>query len=95
MLVLLGFPIALVLTWAFDITPRGVRRTGVLTTGEVVVARRTPWLSPASVMTVVVALAVGGTAGWVLRAGDRTAASAARPGDRPSVAVLPFVIASR
>ncbi len=90
-LVLLGFPIALALTWAFDITPRGVTRTGVLTTGEVVVVRRTPWLSPASLMTVVVALAVGGTAGWVLRAGDRAAASAAGPGDRPSVAVLPFV----
>ncbi len=90
-LALLGFPIALALAWAFDITPRGLRKTGVLTTGEVVVARRTAWLSPASFMTVVVALAVGGAAGWVLKERDRDAASAAGAEDRPSVAVLAFV----
>ncbi len=33
-LAFLGFPIALVLAWAFDLTPEGVRRTEAAATGE-------------------------------------------------------------
>ncbi|MEN8145970.1 MAG: tetratricopeptide repeat protein, partial [Gemmatimonadota bacterium] len=32
--VLLGFPLALILAWAFQVTPEGVRRTGVAAPGE-------------------------------------------------------------
>jgi len=33
-LALLGFPIAIVLAWAFDLTPEGVQRTGEAAPGE-------------------------------------------------------------
>ena len=35
-LLLIGLPIALLLTWAFEMTPEGVRRTAALTAGEAV-----------------------------------------------------------
>src|SRR4028118_751497 len=33
-LVLLGFPIALVLAWAFELTPEGIKRSNEVATGE-------------------------------------------------------------
>jgi hypothetical protein len=42
-LVVLGFPIALVLAWAFDITPEGVHRTG--DTGTVPRRPRRVWIA--------------------------------------------------
>ena len=33
MLLLLGFPIALMLAWAFDVTPEGIKATLVVATG--------------------------------------------------------------
>jgi adenylate cyclase len=41
-LVVLGFPLALVLAWAFDLTPDGVRRTPALAAAAVAAAPATP-----------------------------------------------------
>jgi hypothetical protein len=39
-LVLLGFPIALVLAWAFELTPDGIKRADEVTTSESMTPRR-------------------------------------------------------
>jgi len=72
---LLGFPIALVLAWAFDITPQGVQRTES-EPGK----RGSPAPTLAGVALLVVVLGVG----WYLVRGRRS-----EP-DRKSIAVLPF-----
>jgi len=72
---LLGFPIALVLAWAFDITPQGVQRTES-TPGK----RRSPAATLAGVALLVLVLGVG----WYLVRGRRS-----EP-DRKSIAVLPL-----
>ncbi|GEM_PF-646788 len=76
----IGFPLALVLAWAFDITPAGIRAV--------------PARSRAFTLLVVgVSLAVLGWLGWALydtaiRAGEET--PAAEVGRIESIAVLPF-----
>jgi TolB-like protein len=99
-LVLLGFPIALVLAWALEVTPDGVKRTGdapketqeatpsLLGTGTLVVAG------------LLVAVGVGLSAGWVLKPGAAGPGPGAGPvaeavpagavDVRASIAVLPF-----
>jgi TolB-like protein/tetratricopeptide (TPR) repeat protein len=84
---LLGFPIALVLAWAFDLTPEGVRRTPPAELeggGESL----HPYRRTRTVLGVgVLVVAVGVGAYFVLRPGD-----ASREGDGTirSIAVLPF-----
>ena len=95
-LALLGFPIALVLAWAFEVTPEGVRRTeGRDTTraGEMAepsgaahawVGRRT-----LAVAVGLVLLGVGIGAGWFLGAEPGETSSDGGPAEA-SVAALPF-----
>jgi TolB-like protein len=72
---LLGFPIALVLAWAFDITPQGVKRAEALAGG-----RGTRAAAMAGVALLVLVLAVG----WYVLRG-----TGSEP-DRKSIAVLPL-----
>ncbi len=86
-LVFLGFPIALVLAWAFDMTPRGVRRTATDSGAE----RAGPasphrWLSARTLALAGTLLVVGWIGGRFLHPGRGSAS----PGGPPSVAVLPF-----
>ncbi len=80
LIVLLGFPVALVLAWAFEITPEGVKldATGAGSKRIFMVA------------AVLVALALG----WFMRGGHQAASpdatSAASGADTRSIAVLPF-----
>src|SRR3954466_1735740 len=39
-LLLLGFPVALILAWAFEITAEGIKRTGDITVQESIASRR-------------------------------------------------------
>jgi TolB-like protein/Tfp pilus assembly protein PilF len=94
-LVLLGFPIALVLTWALEVTPDGVKRTGAAPNEAV---EGTPSLLGTRTLVVgglLVAVGVGLSAGWVLKpgagAGPLAEAESAGAVDVPaSIAVLPF-----
>ena len=97
LLTLLGFPIAIVLAWAFEMTPEGVQRTEEAEPGEITQIVSAP---PASRWPVGLA-AAGGTAlfliaAWLMfgRPGPGTAGSAgaAVDPDAPveSIAVLPF-----
>src|SRR6056297_3289334 len=72
-LIVLGFPIALVLAWALELTPEGIKRTGAVTETEAtpgagtgatpaLLGKRTVF---ASALLVVLGLGIG--AGWFLR----------------------------
>ena len=64
LLSILGFPIALVLAWAFDSTPSGIQRTDAAKTGEIEAIIAQPvasrWPSGLLALVGIVALAIGG-----------------------------------
>ncbi|UCF21163.1 MAG: hypothetical protein JSU87_07185 [Gemmatimonadota bacterium] len=77
---LLGFPIALVLAWAFDITPQGVKRTEPLVGASPLPSARGGAMAAAGLAVLV--LVVWG--GWFLLSGTDS------PADLKSIAVLPL-----
>ncbi|MCL7965468.1 MAG: hypothetical protein M8857_00020 [marine benthic group bacterium] len=81
LLSILGFPIALVLAWAFDSTPSGLQRTDAATTGELEAILAQPpasrWPSGLLALAGVVALVVGG---W-LALSNRPATSVTSAGE--------------
>lgn len=82
LIVIMGFPLALIFTWAFEVTPDGIRRERHLTP-EHRVSR--PAILGASGMVLILAIAATAyVLGWRLPGLDT-----AQPD--PSVAVLPFV----
>ena len=91
-LVVLGFPIALILAWAFELTPEGIQRTG--DAGAFPRRPRSKWIVVVTVASV--AAASIGFWQWQFRPGEKRIAPspAAQPpaaADMKSVAVLPFV----
>jgi adenylate cyclase len=86
-LALLGFPLALVLAWAYERTPEGVRKTGAATREEIDAIASAPaarrWPVGLAALAGAALLAVG--AWWVLRPEPAEARS------YDSIAVLPFV----
>jgi len=96
LLLILGFPIALVMAWAFEVTPDGMKRTEDPTEGEIeaIVAepRSRRWPSGVLALAGISALVVG--AFFVLRPevtfrGPREAAAGEA---LPAIAVLPFSV---
>jgi adenylate cyclase len=88
---IVGFPIALVLAWAFESTPDGVKRTEAAAPGEITEILRLPasrrW--PAGLLALAGVVLVFGGGWWIGQRSD-----ARRPGGEgptKSVAVLPFV----
>lgn len=83
----LGFPLALVLAWALELTPTGVQRTAPTVSGELeaIVAQPRSRRWPAGILALVGITLLGGGGWWVLRPGS----SGGGPYD--SIAVLPFV----
>lgn len=86
-LTIIGFPVALVLAWAFDVTPGGVQRTSADAQGTGVADAR--WLPARTIALVAVLLAVGGLVGWLVKPGTLTRAGSTASA-RPTLAVLPF-----
>jgi TolB-like protein len=82
-LAILGLPVALALSWAFELTPDGVRRTEDVATppGSSGVA----WVSPRTIIVAMLALIAAVAAGWLARGPERAAGA-----DLSSIAVLPF-----
>jgi len=87
---LLGFPVALALSWAFEITPEGIKRESAVDTGNSITARTGRKIIALTIALAVVA--VGLLAFQVLRAPQtRTATNDNRvPIPTKSIAVLPF-----
>lgn len=76
---LLVFPLALVLAWAFEVTPQGVRKTEAATTEEIeaIVAQPASKRWPAGLLAVVGVLALVAGAWWVGRRSGADAGAAA------------------
>jgi TolB-like protein/Flp pilus assembly protein TadD len=84
-----GFPVAVILAWAYDLTAQGVKRTPSASGAPL--SRSARFLMPLSVAVVVLALAAAGGGGWY--AWKRASEPGRDPGaggSSPSVAVLPF-----
>src|SRR5688572_3791830 len=91
-LVAAGFPIALILAWAFELTPEGIQRAA--DAGATRKSPRRGWIALVAI-TAVAAAAVG-LWQWQSRPGDKpvSASPAAQPppaAEFKSIAVLPFV----
>ena len=84
-LVILGFPVALALAWAFDITPGGVEQEGTDTQPQTGHSSTARW---ALVGVMVLAVAASGWLGWRRWGGAPTVGL-----DSEVVAVLPFRVA--
>jgi adenylate cyclase len=92
-LALSGFPFALVLSWAYDLTPDGVRRTpaadeGSTAASEPAAASRRHW-APVLVAAVVVAMLA--SAAYLATGEAEPEPGDTVPGAFRSIAVLPFV----
>jgi TolB-like protein/Flp pilus assembly protein TadD len=96
----LGFPIALVLGWALELTPDGIRRTETAPEGQAAEGAATALLGKRTLIVAgaLVMLGIGLSAGWLLKQGGPDA-PAAVVAERPaagvaplgrSIAVLPF-----
>jgi TolB-like protein/Tfp pilus assembly protein PilF len=90
-LVLLGFPVALVIAWAFEMTPQGMKRTEDVGPNEVI-----PQWSGRKFAALIIIIAVGAAAllsYQLLRPKAPAPPSPAQPSNIPSksIAVLPFV----
>ncbi|KPK80390.1 MAG: hypothetical protein AMS25_09110 [Gemmatimonas sp. SM23_52] len=83
---LVGFPVALVLAWAFELTPEGLRRTEGLAPGVEPAIRE---VSRARGIAAVLLVAVLAAAGGYL-AGRRISGPRAAADDRLGLAVFPF-----
>src|SRR5438552_7860678 len=86
LLVILGFPIALILAWAFELTPEGLKRTEF--------ADELPTKAPRNRAWIYVVIVAGATSVGVFFLGRYTATSKQRGlTELPakSIAVLPFV----
>jgi TolB-like protein/Flp pilus assembly protein TadD len=82
-LTFLGFPIALVLAWAFEITPEGVKRTEPLAEGATRIEAGNKAIA-ATATIAVLTLAIA--AAWLAIRDDGPTSST----DRKSIAILPF-----
>ena len=85
LLILVGFPIALIIAWAFELTPEGIKRTAVATDVAPRAKKRQTWIF--------VIVAAGALSVALFFAGRYMVGS---PPDAPkSIAVLPFANLSR
>jgi TolB-like protein len=84
LLLIVGFPVVVLLAWAFDVTPSGIRRTGVSDARDVDSKNR--WLPLPTLVLVLALLLLGGAVGWLLK----PARSAVGDTAGATLAVLPF-----
>src|SRR2546423_6101599 len=85
-LTLIGFPVALVIAWAFEMTPEGMKRTENVSPGEVI----PQWSKKkfAALITGVAVIAAGLLVFQLIRSSRSTITATT---DAKSIAVLPFV----
>jgi adenylate cyclase len=87
LLLILGFPIAIALTWVLEITPEGIRRTAPLEAG--VAPAPVPRRRGRDLATIGIIVVALGAAAW-LALGSRSNAAADLPLRVDALAVMPF-----
>ncbi len=94
---ILGFPLALVLAWAFDLTPEGVQRERSASSAELeaIVAQPRARRWPAGILALAGVVLLAGGGWWVLSREADLGGGGPAAVDRRSVAVLPFTNLSR
>src|SRR4029450_6444690 len=92
LVIIIGFPIALALAWAFELTPEGIKRTETVDLAASSVRKKHAWI-----YVVIIGAAISVGLFFVGRYAVRTTASAARTEagtgssiSQKSIAVLPF-----
>ena len=92
LILLLGFPIAVVVAWAFEVTPQGIRKTEAADAAQIEAIVAQPasrrWTAGLLALLGGALLLYGGW--WVGRQSAPEAAVAGSGADRPTIAVLPF-----
>jgi len=87
----LGFPVAVILAWVYDLTAQGVRRTPTALSSGRPSFGRSPFLLPLALAASVLAISLAGAGAWL--AWQRATEQRREPGAAsalPSIAVLPF-----
>jgi serine/threonine-protein kinase len=87
-LVLVGFPIALVISWAFEMTPEGMKRTADVTADDV---RSIPYWSKKKFIAFIVGVAVIAGGLFVFQLVRPSTQTASSKSDNKSIAVLPLL----
>ncbi|MEY2540306.1 MAG: hypothetical protein QOG67_4046 [Verrucomicrobiota bacterium] len=104
LLLILGFPVALILSWAFEITPEGIKRESEIGPNESITPRTGRKIVGITVVLAVIAAAmfvyqfVRSSATVMPRQGEVATSSGATPASavsEKSIAVLPFANLSR
>ena len=93
LLVVLGFPVALVLAWALEVTPDGIKRTEAVTREAQAAAPSLLGTRTVAVAAGLLLLGVGLGAGWILKPVPAPPVPVAGEGgwaEAASIAVLPF-----
>src|SRR5438094_10484666 len=83
MLIMIGFPIALVIAWAFELTPEGLKRTEC--------ADELPTKAPRNRAWIYVVIVAGATSVGVFFLGRYTSSNQSAQSPEKSIAVLPLV----
>jgi TolB-like protein/Flp pilus assembly protein TadD/predicted Ser/Thr protein kinase len=87
----LGFPVAVILAWAYDLTAQGVKRTPSAAGPGAPRFGKSRLLLPLAVSATVLAIAAVGAGAWyVWKRAVEHPPTAAVPGAGPSIAVMPF-----
>ncbi len=91
-LLLIGFPFALIFAWAFEMTPEGIKREKDVDRSQSITPKTGKKLNSLIMLVLVAAVGFLLVDKFVLQPGDPGQASETMPGEiRPSIAVLPFV----
>jgi TolB-like protein len=87
-LVLVGFPIALVISWAFEMTPEGMKRTADVSADEV---RSMPYWSKRKFAAFIIGVAIIATGLFAYQSFREPKSTITVKSDNKSIAVLPLV----
>ena len=82
LLLIIGFPVALILAWAFELTPEGLKRTEVADESLKKTGRRRAWIY--------VVIVAGAIAACLFFFGRYTSSKQSAKAPEKSIAVLPF-----
>src|SRR3989440_12486968 len=82
----LGFVLAVMISWAFEMTPEGMKRTANISSGEVI-----PYWSKRKFVTVIVSVAVIAAGLFVFQLLHAPRLTVASKSDNKSIAVLPLL----